>query len=226
MGPGGFVIDYLYSQRWFALKEKVGMTFYVVDEKFHQYCIERMFSYDWRFAWDKLLAVANGIFVKEILNRRCLSLISKEEANEYFDEYIGYLDIYEEIINTHQKGVVRYNLVRMLGRLCAVVTEDRVMRYVKILIKFDVRTVSEILCFIYDFLPAEKISLLMPTVLEKFDVKTPYDSGIPLPSNRNNLYFPVDSSLLAKVCDGFSSKELKDRVKPILFACSYGKIKL
>lgn len=209
MGPGGFVIDYLYSQRWFALKEKVGMTFYVVDEKFHQYCIERMFSYDWRFAWDKLLAVANGIFVKEILNRRCLSLISKEEANEYFDEYIGYLDIYEEIINTHQKGVVRYNLVRMLGRLCAVVTEDRVMRYVKILIKFDVRTVSEILCFIYDFLPAEKISLLMPTVLEKFDVKTPYDSGIPLPSNRNNLYFPVDSSLLAKVCDGFSSKELK-----------------
>lgn len=209
MGPGGFVIDYLYSQRWFAMKEKVGMAFYVVDEKFYRYCIDKMFAFDWRFAWDKLLVVAKETFVKEALSRKCISLISREEANGYFDEYIGYLDIYEEIVNIQQKGVVRCNLVRMLGRLCSVVTEDRVMRYAKSLMKFDVRTVSEILCFIYDFLPIDKISLLMPVVLEKFDVKTSYDSGIQLPSNRKGLSFPVDSSLLEKVNKGFSSVEMK-----------------
>lgn len=209
MGPGGFVIDYLYSQRWFALKEKVGLTFYVVDEKFHQHCIDRMFSYDWRFAWDKLLVVASSKLVRETLSRKFLALISRKEANEIFDEYIGYLDCYGEIMNAHQKGVVRYNLVHMLGRLCSVITEDRVMHYAKSLMKFDVRTVSEILSFVYDFLPTEKLSLLMPEALAKFDIRTPYEIGIQLPSNRKNLSFPIDAALLAKICDGFSSKELK-----------------
>lgn len=103
MGGSGFVIDYLYPQRWFAIKEIVGLSFSVVDEKFFQHCIDNMFAYDWRFAWDKLLVVGNTTFVKETLTRSRLSLISKEEANLYFDEYIEYIDMYGEVLNARQK---------------------------------------------------------------------------------------------------------------------------
>lgn len=208
MGGSGFVIDYLYPQRWFAIKEIVGLSFSIVDEKFFQHCIDNMFAYDWRFAWDKLLDVGNTTFVKETLTRSRLSLISKEEANLYFDEYIEYIDMYGEVLNARQKGVIHYSLVHMLGRLCSVVSEDRVLHYAKSLLKFDVHTVSEILNFIYDFLPKDKISLLIPIVLTNYDVKTPYVYGVPLPPNPERFSFPVDSSLLAKIREDISSNDI------------------
>lgn len=213
VGPSGFVADYLYPQRWFAMREKVGMAFCMVDEKFYKHCIDRMLAYDWRFAWDKMLVVGYSPLVKETLTRGRLVLISREVANEYFDEYIDRLDMYGEIQNIRQNGVVRYNLVYMMGRLCSMVSEDRVMRYAKALMKFDIRIVGDILSYVYDFLSADELSMLMPIVLHNFEVGTPYKSGIQLPSNRKNLSFIIKPSIVEKIHEGLLSENVEEQAE-------------
>lgn len=59
------------------------MIFNVVDEKFYLYSVDKMFQYDWHFAMDKLLITSSGKFVKETLTRKHLSMISRDDANEF-----------------------------------------------------------------------------------------------------------------------------------------------
>lgn len=211
-GYSGFIPDYLYPQRWFAFKEMVGMAFNVIDEKFYLYCVDKMFDYDWHFAMDKLLAVSSSKFVKETVTRKHLSLISRDDANEFFDNYIGYMEKYDDIANPLQRRIIRYNLTHILGRMCCVISEDRILRYVKALVSFDVHLVSEELDFIYDSISTDKLSEIIPLILGKQEIKTPYDFGVNLPSNRK-FSFPIDESLLSKVVNGFVSDDVKGQSK-------------
>ena len=217
-GGSGFIPDYLYPQRWFAFKEMVGMAFNVIDEKFYLYCVDKMFDCDWRFAMGKLLVVSNSKFVKETLTRKHLAQISRDDANGFFDDYIGYMEKYDDIANPLQKRIIHYNLTHILGRMCCIISEDRILRYVKALISFDAHLVSEVLDFIYDSLSTDKLSEIIPLILEKQKIWTPYSSGVNFPSNRR-ISFPIDESLLLKVVNGFASDDVNDQSKAYQLAC-------
>lgn len=217
-GRSGFIPDYLYPQRWFAFKEVVGMAFNVIDEKFYLYCVDKMFDYDWHLAMDKLLAVSSSKFAKETITRKHLSQISRDDANEFFDSYIGYVERYDDIANPLQKRIIRYNLTHILGRMCCVISEDRILRYVKAVISFDVHLVCEVLDFIYDSISTDKLSEIVPLILARQEIKTPYEFGVNLPSNRK-VSFPVDESLLSKICNGFASDVVNEQSKAYKLTC-------
>lgn len=204
LGPGGFVSDYLFPERWFSFKEKIGMIFNVVDEKFYLYSVDKMFQYDWHFAMDKLLITSSGKFVKETLTRKHLSMISRDDANEFFDSYIEYVEKFDDIVNPLLKRIIYNNLVHILGRLCCIITEERILRYVKALTVFDENHVSEIMDYIYDSISSNNLSKIIPLVLENHKIKTPYSRGVKLPMNRT-VTFPVEKDLLDKILEGFNS---------------------
>ena len=210
MGPGGFVSDYLYPQRWFSFKEKIGMAFNVVDDKFYLYSVDKMFNYDWHFAMDKLLVTSDGKFVKETLTRKHISMISRDDANNFFDSYIEYVEQFDAIVNPLLRWIVYNNLVHILGRLCCVITEERILRYVKALMAFDEHVVSEIMGYVYDSVSSDNLPSVISLVLKNHEVMTPYSSGVSLPTKRGVSY-PVEKNLLDKIYEGFNSKSEEEQ---------------
>lgn len=217
-GNSGFIPDYLYPQRWFTFKEMVGMAFNIIDDKFYLYCVDKMFNYDWGLAMDKLLVVSSSKFVKETMTRKHISLIGREDANMFFDNYIGYLERFDDIANPLQKRIIYNNLIHILGRLCCIISEERILRYVKALMSFDIHIVSEVLVFLYDSISTTKLSEIIPLILEKQEIRTQYELGINLPSNRK-LSFSVDESLLSKICNGFASDIVNEQSKSYELTC-------
>lgn len=102
--------------------------------------------------------------------------------------------------------------------MCCVISEDRILRYVKALISFDVHLVSEVLDFIYDSISTEKLSEIIPLILAKQEIKTPYEFGVNLPSNRK-LSFPVNDSLLLKAINSFASDAVNEQSKAYQLTC-------
>lgn len=218
MGPSGFVSDYLYPQRWFSFKEKIGMAFNVVDEKFYLYSVDKMFDYDWHFAMDKLLVTSYGRFVKETLTRKHLSKITRDEANEFFDTYIEYVEQFDDTVNPLLKKNVYNNLVHILGRLCCIITQERILRYIKALMAFDVNVVGEIIAYVYDSVSSDNLPKVISLVLKNHKIKTPYSDGVPLPSNRS-ISFPIEKAILNKINEGFISDNSEEQSRSYNLLC-------
>lgn len=186
------------------------MAFNVVDDKFYLYSVDKMFDYDWHFAMDKLLVTSDGKFVKETLTRKHLSIISRDDANNFFDSYIEYVEQFDAIVNPLLRRIVYNNLVHILGRLCCVITEERILRYVKALMAFDEHVVSEIMGYVYDSVSSDNLPSVISLVLKNHEVMTPYSSGVPLPTKRGVSY-PVEKNLLDKIYEGFNSKSEEEQ---------------
>lgn len=45
MGPSGFVHDFLYPYKWWMLKERIGVSMFMINNSYTKYCIQKMFDF-------------------------------------------------------------------------------------------------------------------------------------------------------------------------------------
>lgn len=216
-GSSGFVADYLYPCKWWMLKERLGMSMFLMNQNFTKYCILKMFDYSWDMAWNMMMVSANNKIVEAVLGRKQLAQISEEKANEYFDTYITLF----EKANIHESlwvnNKMSYILPTVLGRLCTKVNQDRVLRYVKTALNRQSMSVNKILKCAYDCLDNEHLKVVWVLLLTEKNIETHYSSsGYTFP-DRYMLDFVITKEMKERIIKGLSSTINEDILQSIIY---------
>lgn len=216
-GSSGFVADYLYPCKWWMLKERLGMSMFLMNQNFTKYCILKMFDYSWDMAWNMMMVSANSKIVEAVLGRKQLAQISEEKANEYFDTYIALFEKADIHERTWVNNKVLNILPTVLGRLCTKVSQDRVLRFVKVALNWRPMFVNKILKCAYDCLDNENLKVVWVLLLTEKKIETHYSrSGYTFP-DRYMLDFVITKEMKERIIKGFSSTINEDVLQSIIY---------
>ena len=216
-GSSGFVADYLYPCKWWMLKERLGMSMFLMNQNFTKYCILNMFDYSWDMAWNMMMVSANSKIVEAVLGRKQLAQISEEKANEYFDTYIALFEKEDIHERTWVNNKVLNILPTVLGRLCTKVSQDRVLRFVKVALNWRPMFVNKILKCAYDCLDNENLKVVWVLLLTEKKIETHYSrSGYTFP-DRYMLDFVITKEMKERIIKGLSSTINEDILQSIIY---------
>lgn len=215
-GSFGFVADYLYPCKWWMLKERLGMSMFLINQNFTKYCILKMFDYSWDMAWNMMMTSANGKIVEAVFGREQLAQISEEKANEYFDTYIALFEKADIQGRSWINNKVLNILPTVLGRLCTKVSQDRVLDFVKAALKWQPMFVNKILKCAYDCLDNEKLKVIWSLLLTEKTAATHYSGdGYTFP-DRYMLNFAITNDMKKRIIDGLSSNKKEDVIQSMI----------
>lgn len=216
-GSSGFVADYLYPCKWWMLKERLGMSMFLINQNFTKYCILNMFDYSWDMAWNMMMVSANSKIVEAVLGRKQLTQISEEKANEYFDTYIALFEKADIQGRSWINNKVLNILPTVLGRLCTKVSQDRVLRFVKVALNWQPMFVNKILKCAYDCLDNENLKVVWVLLLTEKKIETHYSrSGYTFP-DRCMLDFVITKEMKERIIKGFNSTMNEDILQSIIY---------
>lgn len=216
-GSSGFVADYLYPCKWWMLKERLGMSMFLINQNFTKYCILNMFDYSWDMAWNMMMVSANSKIVEAVLGRKQLTQISEEKANEYFDTYIALFEKADIQGRSWINNKVLNILPTVLGRLCTKVSQDRVLRFVKVALNWQPMFVNKILKCAYDCLDNENLKVVWVLLLTEKKIETHYSrSGYTFP-DRYMLDFVITKEMKERIIKGFNSTMNEDILQSIIY---------
>lgn len=216
-GSSGFVADYLYPCKWWMLKERLGMSMFLINQNFTKYCILNMFDYSWDMAWNMMMVSANSKIVEAVLGRKQLTQISEEKANEYFDTYIALFEKADIQGRSWINNKVLNILPTVLGRLCTKVSRDRVLRFVKVALNWQPMFVNKILKCAYDCLDNENLKVVWVLLLTEKKIETHYSrSGYTFP-DRYMLDFVITKEMKERIIKGFNSTMNEDILQSIIY---------
>ena len=206
-GSSGFVADYLYPCKWWMLKERLGMSMFLMNQNFTKYCILKMFDYSWNMAWNMMMVSANSKIVEAVFGREQLSLITEEKANELFDTYIALFEKADIQGRSWINNKVLNILPTVLGRLCTKVSQDRVLNFVEAALKWQPIFVNKILKCAYDCLNNENLKVIWVLLLTEKTAATHYSrDGYTFP-DRYMLNFAITNDMKKRIIDGLSSNK-------------------
>lgn len=215
-GSSGFVADYLYPCKWWMLKERLGMSMFLMNQNFTKYCILKMFDYSWNMAWNMMMVSANSKIVEAVLGRKQLAQISEEKANEYFDIYIALFEKADIHERTWVNNKVLNILPTVLGRLCTKVSQDRVLNFAKAALKWQPIFVNKILKCAYDCLDNENLKVIWVLLLTEKTATTHYSrDGYTFP-DRYMLNFAITNDMKKRIIDGLSSNKKEDVLQSMI----------
>lgn len=216
-GPSGFVHDYLFPRKWLVLKERIGVSMFLINRNFTKYCVLNLFNYSWHMAWGIMMLSANSKIIEEAFDREQLSLISEEKANIYFDAYIALFEKKEIEGNKWICNKVLNVLPIVLGRLCTKVDQNRVLRFVKAALKWEPRFVNKVLRYVYDCLDNKNLSVIWTLLLTEKNIATNYNrNGFELP-DRYMLNYNITDSIIKRIIDGLKSDSKDEVLQAISF---------
>lgn len=207
MGSTGFVKDYLYPYRWWMLKERIGVSMFMINENYTTYSIKNMFSYSFEMAWNMMMLSASTKVIENVFGRETLTLISEEQANEYFDAYISLFESKdiagEDWVNNKTLNI----LPVVLGRLCVKASQDRALRFIKAALNWKPSFVNKVLANAYDCLDNKNLSVIWMLLLTEKKLDTKYNNdGYSVP-NRYMLNFVITDSIKKRIINGLESTD-------------------
>lgn len=198
------------------LKERLGMSMFLMNQNFTKYCILNMFDYSWDMAWNMMMVSANSKIVEAVLGRKQLAQISEEKANEYFDTYIALFEKADIHERTWVNNKVLNILPTVLGRLCTKVSQDRVLNFVKAALKWQPIFVNKILKCAYDCLDNEYLKVVWVLLLTEKTAATHYSRyGYTFP-DRYMLSFAITNDMKKRIIDGLSSNKNEDVLQSMI----------
>ena len=216
-GSSGFVADYLYPCKWWMLKERLGMSMFLMNQNFTKYCILKMFDYSWDMAWNMMMVSANSKIVEAVFGREQLSQITEEKANELFDTYIALFEKADIQGRSWINNKVLNILPTVLGRLCTKVSQDKVLNFVKAALKWQPIFVNKILKCAYDCLDNEHLKVVWVLLLTEKNIETHYSrSGYTFP-DRYMLDFVITKEMKERIIKGLSSTINEDILQSIIY---------
>ena len=138
-GSSGYVEGYLYGYRYYMLCEQVGMSVghpeYTINTSDHQLFLPSLFTYNHYFPFGVLVRSCDAKLIRDVLDRRVMSEIDTEYANQLFDHFLPTGESYEDINDELESAHVFSTAIPILCRLCSRVSEDRVKKMAHLLIK-------------------------------------------------------------------------------------------
>lgn len=217
MGPSGFVHDFLYPYKWWMLKERIGVSMFMINNSYTKYCIQKMFDFSWEMAWNMMMLSANGKLVNEVFGREQLSHITDKEADAYFDIYIELFERTDKIGNDWVGDKILNVLPVVLGRLCTKVSTDRILRFVNAALKWPSHIINKSLNGVYDNLTNDDLGKVWNLLLPNKKIKTDYDNGYRVP-DRYMVKFAVTEEIKKRVLAGFESTDKGTVLQSIVVA--------
>lgn len=216
LGSSGFVADYLYPCKWWMLKERLGMSMFLMNQNFTKYCILKMFDYSWDMAWNMMMVSANSKIVESVFGREQLSQITEEKANELFDTYIALFEKADIQGRSWINNKVLNILPTVLGRLCTKVSQDRVLNFVEAALKWQPIFVNKILKCAYDCLNNDNLKVIWVLLLTEKKAATHYSSdGYTFP-DRYMLNFAITNDMKKRIIDGLRSNKKEDVLQSMI----------
>lgn len=216
LGSSGFVADYLYPCKWWMLKERLGMSMFLMNQNFTKYCILKMFDYSWDMAWNMMMVSANSKIVESVFGREQLSQITEEKANELFDTYIALFEKADIQGRSWINNKVLNILPTVLGRLCTKVSQDRVLNFVEAALKWQPIFVNKILKCAYDCLNNDNLKVIWVLLLTEKMAATHYSrDGYAFP-DRYMLNFVITNDMKKRIIDGLSSNKKEDVLQSMI----------
>lgn len=193
------------------------MSMFLINQNFTKYCILNMFDYSWDMAWNMMMVSANSKIVEAVLGRKQLTQISEEKANEYFDTYIALFEKADIQGRSWINNKVLNILPTVLGRLCTKVSQDRVLRFVKVALNWQPMFVNKILKCAYDCLDNENLKVVWVLLLTEKKIETHYSrSGYTFP-DRYMLDFVITKEMKERIIKGFNSTMNEDILQSIIY---------
>lgn len=132
LGSSGYVEDYLYAYRYYALCEQVGIPMGTVDFTMntadHETYLPRYLMYNHYFPIGVMARSCNEKMIGNVLNRCTMSTISRELANDYFDFFFAYANQLEKADNHFARTHIFQSCLPLLVRLCSKASPDRVKK--------------------------------------------------------------------------------------------------
>ena len=198
------------------LKERLGMSMFLMNQNFTKYCILKMFDYSWDMAWNMMMVSANSKIVEAVFGREQLSQITEEKANELFDTYIALFEKADIQGRSWINNKVLNILPTVLGRLCTKVSQDRVLNFVKAALKWQPIFVNKILKCAYDCLNNDNLKVIWVLLLTEKMAATHYcRNGYTFP-DRYMLNFAITNDMKKRIVDGLRSNKKEDVLQSMI----------
>ena len=139
-GSSGFVNGYLYPYSYYSLCERVGMPIglpdFTINSSDHGFYLPYFFEYNHYFPMGILIRSYNALLIDKVLDRKVMSTISSEHANQYFDEFYSFADQFRNTNETYFRSHLFNSCLPALSRLCSKASQDRVKKMAKLLLYF------------------------------------------------------------------------------------------
>lgn len=192
LGSAGYVKDYLYSYRFYALCEQVGlpvgtleMTMNTSDHKLY---LPSLLKYNHYLPIGVLLRSCNGKLADEVLGRREMASFSRDLANDYFDLLYTYLQKADKK-NKLERVHIQNSCIPVMVRMCSKASDDRVKKIAEYVIEAhssitltEEQSESKSLKTLYNALPTSELKEVIGKVYEQPIVLSPhYDNDIYCP---------------------------------------------
>ena len=193
LGPAGYVKDYLYGYRFYALCEQVGLSvgtpITTINTNDHKLYLPSLLKYNHYFPIGVLLRSCNGKLVDEVLGRKEMALFSRDLANDYIDLLYAYIQKTgrkNKLEMTH----IQNGCIPVMVRMCSKASADRVKKITEYVIEAhssmtlsEEQSESKSLKTLYNALPLSVLNEVIRIV---------YEQPIVLSSHyENDIYCPL-----------------------------------
>lgn len=193
LGSAGYVKDYLYGYRFYALCEQVGLPVGTPDMTMntndHELYLPSLLKYNHYFPIGVLLRSCNGKLADGVLGRKEMAPFSKDLANDYFDLLYAYLqkaDKKNKLERTH----IQNSCIPVMVRLCSKASADRVKKIAEYVIEAhssmtltEEQSETKNLKTLYNALPLADLNEVIGKVYEQPIVLSPH--------YENDIYCPL-----------------------------------
>ena len=221
LGPAGYVKEYLYGYRFYALCEQVGMPVGVpemtINTNDHKLYLPNLLKYNHYFPIGILLRSCNGKLVDEVLGRKEMASFSKDLANDYFDLLYAYLqkaDKKNKLERTH----IQNSCIPVMVRMCSKASADRVKKIAEYVIEAhssmtltEEQSETKSLKMLYNALPVAELNEVIGKVYEQPIVLSPhYENDIYCPLG-HTVGVAFSSFAVQQALDGLADDNAKVR---------------
>lgn len=193
MGSAGYVNEYLYGYRFYALCEQVGMPVGVpemtINSNDHKLYLPILLKYNHYFPIGVMLRSCSGKLVDEVLGRKEMALFSRDIANDSYDLLNAYLQKANKK-NKLEQIHIQESCIPVMVRMCSKTSTDRVKRLADYLIEaHSTLTLSEEqseaknLKTLYNALPMADLNEIIGHVFEQPIILSPH--------YENDIFCPV-----------------------------------
>ena len=193
LGSAGYVKDYLYGYRFYALCEQVGLPVGTPDMTMntndHELYLPSLLKYNHYFPIGVLLRSCNGKLADGVLGRKEMAPFSRDLANDYFDLLYAYLqkaDKKNKLERTH----IQNSCIPVMVRMCSKASADRVKKIVEYVIEAhssmtltEEQSETKNLKTLYNALPLADLNEVIGKVYEQPIVLSPH--------YENDIYCPL-----------------------------------
>lgn len=184
MGSAGYVKEYLYGYRFYALCEQVGMPVGVpgmtMNTNDHKRYLPILLKYNHYFPIGVMLRSCNGKLVDEVLGRKEMALFSRDLANDFFNLLYSYLQKANKK-NKLEQIHIQDSCMPVMVRMCSKTSADRVKKIAEYVIEaHSTLTLSEeqsetkSLKTLYNALPVDDLNEVIGHVYEQPIVLSPH----------------------------------------------------